>query len=136
MKMSSKSMIMALLAVNILLIAAIVSNSAKSADDLTRITTSFDLKHVDAVLKRVAKVFSAGFGREEAGRLALEIDALKADTRMTWEFTAMYKGSAHPLVIKALVDDLGMVDLDFATTAEVAPQVRAAVDGYLNSRNL
>ncbi len=54
----------------------------------------------------------------------------------SWDFTTLYKGSSQPLQVKALLDDLGMVDLDFATTAAVAPQVRAAVDGYLNSRNL
>ena len=35
-------------------------------------------------------------------------------------------------LIRALLDDLGMIDLDFATTPELAPAVRSAVDSYLN----
>ena len=32
------------------------------------------------------------------------------------------------------MDDLGMVDLDFAASPDAAPAVRAAVDSYLNGR--
>jgi len=35
---------------------------------------------------------------------------------------------------RALMDDLGMIDLDFATGSDAAPAVRAAVDGYLNGK--
>ena len=31
------------------------------------------------------------------------------------------------------MDDLGMIDLDFATTPDAAPAVRRGVDGYLNA---
>ena len=45
-----------------------------------------------------------------------------------------YKGKAQQLEIRALMDDLGMIDLDFATGSDAAPAVRAAVDGYLNGK--
>jgi hypothetical protein len=136
MKRPIKSETLAVFAVNMLLIASIVLNPAQAGEALVRITTSFELKHTEAVLKRVAKVFSSGFERAEAEHLAAEIATMPADVPKSWEFTTLYKGSSQPLKVKALVDDLGMVDLDFATTAGVAPLVRAAVDGYLNSRNL
>jgi hypothetical protein len=100
-----------------------------------RITTSFDVKHADAVLKRVARLFSAGFTRPQADQLAQAIYAMKAEQPMSWEFQVTYQGQAHLLQVRALLDDLGMVDLDFATSPQLAPAVRAAVDGYLNSLN-
>jgi hypothetical protein len=100
-----------------------------------RITTSFDVKHADAVLKRVARLFSAGFTRAQADQLAQAIYAMKAELPMSWDFQVTYQGQPHPLQVRALLDDLGMVDLDFATSPQLAPAVRAAVDGYLNSLN-
>jgi hypothetical protein len=47
-----------------------------------------------------------------------------------------WQGGSRPLRIRALLDDLGNVDLDFSTTPDVAPQIRRGVDGYLNSRGL
>jgi hypothetical protein len=136
MKMLARSVSWAVIAANMLLFAVIVQHSAGAVDAPTRVTTSFELKHTEAVLKRVSKVFSAGFDRAEAERLAAEIAAMAADTPKSWNYATLYKGVSQPLQVKALVDDLGMVDLDFAASAEVAPAVRAAVDGYLNSRNL
>jgi hypothetical protein len=136
MRNSLKSVVLALTAANVLLFASIAPEIAAAGDAPSRVTTSFELKHTEAVLKRVAKVFSAGFDRAEAERLAKEIAAMPADSPKAWDYPTLYKGASQPLHIKALLDDLGMVDLDFATTAEVAPLVRAAVDGYLNSRNL
>ena len=120
-----------------------------SGGTLVRITTSFDAKYAAAVLREVAhrlkKLPSSGaaptgtgtdpdFDSRQAGRVAQDIDVLKADQAKTWRFVAITQGQAHPLEIRALLDDLGMLDLDFATDAQLAPTVRAAVDGYLNGR--
>lgn len=102
----------------------------------TRVTTSFDVKHAGAVLKKVSKLFSAGFGREQTEQLTRAINDMKAEVPMSWEFQVIYQGSSYSLQVRALLDDLGMVDLDFATAPQLAPAVRAAVDGYLNGLNL
>jgi hypothetical protein len=102
----------------------------------TRVTTSFDVKHAGAVLKKVSKLFSAGFGREQTEQLTRAINEMKAEVPMSWEFQVIYQGSSYSLQVRALLDDLGMVDLDFATAPQLAPAVRAAVDGYLNGLNL
>ena len=138
------------------LIGAIFGNFSSAADvagatgaTLVRITTSFDAKYAAAVLREVAhrlKKLPASaaattetgtdpdFDSRQAGRVAQDIDVLKADQARTWRFVAIAQGHAHPLEIRALLDDLGMLDLDFATDAQLAPTVRAAVDGYLNGR--
>jgi hypothetical protein len=104
------------------------------AADAVRVTTSFDSKYAGGVLRQVAKVYSAGFGQAEAGHVEQDINGLKADQPKVWQFSIQYKGKPGPLEIRALMDDLGMIDLDFATSAEAAPAVRAAVDGYLAGR--
>lgn len=108
---------------------------AVKAADSVRITTSFEAKYTEAVLRQVAKVVSSGFSRGDADQLAREIDGMKADQPMTWQLQVGYQGTTHPLQLRALLDDLGMVDLDFTTSAALAPALRAAVDGYLNARN-
>jgi hypothetical protein len=100
-----------------------------------RVTTSFELKAAEAVLKKVSRIFTGGFERAQAEQLARDIAAMKSETPMSWDFRVLYKGVEHPLRVKALIDDLGMVDLDFTTSPDLAPLVRAAVDGYLNGRN-
>jgi hypothetical protein len=100
---------------------------------LTRVTTSFDVRHAAAVLKAASRPLSGGFGRTEAERVSRDIDGLKADQPMTWHFEVQYQGRPQPLEIRALLDDLGMIDLDFATSAELAPVLRSAMDAYLNS---
>ena len=60
--------------------------------------------------------------------------ALKADQSKAWHFDVQYRGKAESLEIRAAMDDLGMIDLDFSASPEAAPAVRAAVDSYLNSR--
>jgi hypothetical protein len=104
------------------------------AADTVRITTSFDVKYAAGVLRQVSKVFGAGFGQAEVGRVDQDINAMKPDVPKVWQFNVQYKGKAEPLEIRALMDDLGMIDLDFAASADSAPAVRAAVDGYLNGR--
>jgi len=104
------------------------------AGDAVRVTTSFDVKYASAVLRQVSKVFSAGFGQAEASRVDQDINALKPDEPKVWQFSVQYKGKPEQFEIRALMDDLGMIDLDFAAGADSAPAVRAAVDGYLNGR--
>jgi hypothetical protein len=103
---------------------------------LVRITSSFEVKHAAAVLKKVAKVFRAGFVRRDAESVAKDIDTLPAEQSRRWEFTVNYKGTSYPLQIRARLDDFGMLDLDFFCAASAASAVREAVDGYLNSHAL
>jgi hypothetical protein len=110
-----------------------VGNLAVAADQV-RVTTSFDAKYASAVLHQVAHLFSAGFGHGEADSVGRDIDGLKADQPRVWQFNVQYQGRAQTLEIRALMDDLGMVDLDFAANPDAAPAVRAAVDSYLNGR--
>ena len=91
---------------------------------LVRITSSFDVKHAQAVLRQVAE------------QVAHDIDVLPADQTRRWEFLATYKNQDYPLQIRARLDDFGMLDLDFFCAPSVAGAVRGAVDGYLNSRGL
>lgn len=124
--------IMLLLVVIVGLLSLNMTTPAHAGDSV-RVTTSFDVKYASAVLRQVAHLFAAGFDRGAADRVALDIDSLKADQPRVWQFTVQYQGKAQPLEIRALLDDLGQIDLDFATAPELAPAVRASVDGYLNS---
>jgi hypothetical protein len=103
---------------------------------LVRVTSSFELKHAPAVLRQVARLFSKGFVRADADALAKNIDALRADQPQEWQYSVVYQGVGYPLRVRARLDDLGMLDLDFSTAAALAPAVRSAVDGYLNARGL
>jgi hypothetical protein len=120
------------------LIAAILclSPAIHANDELVRVTTSFDVRYVAAVLRQVSKLFESGFERRQADQLAQEIDKLKADQPQVWNYQVAWQGTTRPLRIRALLDDLGNVDLDFSTSADLAPQIRRGVDGYLNSRGL
>ena len=104
------------------------------AADSVRVTTSFDVKYASAVLHQVSRLFSAGFGTAEVNRVDQDIAALKPDQPKSWQFSVHYKGKPQPLEIRALMDDLGMIDLDFSASPEAAPALRAAVDNYLNTR--
>ncbi len=125
-------------AAKLLVAAAILGLSSPiyANDELVRVTTSFDVRHVGAVLRQVSKLFESGFQRPQADQLAREIDALKADQPKVWDFQVAWQGGSRPLRIRALLDDLGNVDLDFSTTPDLAPRIRRGVDGYLNSRDL
>jgi len=116
-----------------LLFAANFAEQAQAAE-LVRVTTSFDVKYASAVLRLVSRVPNGGFGKGELERITHEIDTLRADQPKTWRLTVQYQGQPQPLEIRALLDDLGMIDLDFATTPALAPVIRTAVDGYLNGR--
>ena len=115
------------------ILGQVMVSSAVAADPV-RVTTSFDVKYAAGVLRQVAKVYSSGFGQAEAGRVEQDINALKPDQPKVWQFSVQYKGSPGSLEIRALMDDLGMIDLDFAAGADAAPAVRASVDGYLAGR--
>jgi hypothetical protein len=112
--------------------------AARSADlpELVPVTSSFELKYASAVLRQVGKLFSAGFVRSDAEELRKEIDALEADQPKVWRYTVVYRGASYPLQVRAELDDLGMLDLDFFTVPQLAPPVRRAVDGYLNAHGL
>jgi hypothetical protein len=107
---------------------------ASTAASPERVTTSFDVKLAGAVLGKVAHLFTSGFGPAESSRVVQDINVLKPDRPKVWQFTVQYHGHSEALEIRALLDDLGQIDLDFATSPDAARAVRAAVDGYLNSR--
>jgi hypothetical protein len=103
---------------------------------LVRVSTSFEAKHAAAVLRQVAKLYSAGFVRKDAERVATEIDALPAEVSRVWDFSAVHKHSSYALRVRARLDEFGNLDLDFFSAPEMAAAVRGAVDRYLNARGL
>ena len=115
-------------------IAACLATLSVAAADPVRVTTSFDVKYASAVLHQVSRLYSAGFGAAEVSQVDHDIAALKPDQPKTWQFGVQYKGKPQSLEIRALLDDLGMIDLDFSASPDAAPALRAAVDSYLNSR--
>lgn len=122
-----------IIAISYVIIGNIGGLTAVAADSV-RVTTSFDVKYAGGVLHLVAKLFSAGFGQADAGLVEQEINSLKPDQAKVWQFNVQYRGKAGALEIRALMDDLGMIDLDFAAGPDAAPAVRATVDGYLAGR--
>jgi hypothetical protein len=108
------------------LLAGAQRASADGADP-GRVTTRFELPQVKPLMQRIARLCSAGFTRDEAQRLAAEIDALRRETARVWEFSATCKGQPRQLRIRALVDELSGVDLDFSTDPELAAQIRQVV---------
>jgi hypothetical protein len=101
-----------------------------------RISSSFEVKHAAAVLRQVAKLYSAGFVRKDADRVAAEIDVMPAEVTRAWDFNAVHKGTSYPLRVRARLDDFGNLDLDFFSAPEMAPAVRRALDRYLSSHGL
>jgi hypothetical protein len=116
--------------------SAEASPDAAPTPALVRVSSSFELKHAGSVLKQVAKLFSAGFVRKDAERVAAEIDAQPAEQSRSWDFTAVRKGKSYLLRVRARPDEFGDLDLDFFSPPEIAGTVRSAVDRYLNSRGL
>jgi hypothetical protein len=112
------------------------SSEVAPAPALVRVSSSFEIKHAGAVLKQVAKLFSAGFVRKDAERVAAEIDAQPAEQSRVWEFTAVRKGKSYALRVRARPDEFGDLDLDFFSPPEVSGALRSAVDRYLNGRGL
>ena len=103
---------------------------------LVRVTSSFEVKHASAVLRQVAKLYSAGFVRRDAELVATEIDALPAEVSRVWDFSPIHKGASSVLRVRARLDEFGNLDLDFFSAPEMAAAVRGAVDRYLNARGL
>jgi hypothetical protein len=116
--------------------APVEGGISPAAPTMVRVTSSFEVTHAKAVLRQVAKLFSAGFVRKDAEQLARLIDALAAEQSGSWEFSGVRKGVTYPLRVRARIDEFGMLDLDFFTAPALAAPVRAAVDGYLNARGL
>jgi hypothetical protein len=117
-------------------VAGAAEGAAPAGPVMVRVTSSFEVIHAKAVLRQVARLFSAGFVRKDAEQVARMIDALAAEQSATWEFRAVRKGVTYPLRLRARIDEFGMLDLDFFTAPALAASVRAAVDGYLNARGL
>jgi len=122
-------------------LSALVAAPVTAADGaiepaLVRVTSSFESGHAAAVLRQVAKLFSAGFVRKDADQVAKQIGALPADQSQRWEFQGIYKGAPWALQVRARLDDFGTLDLDFFTAPAMAARIRSAVDNYLNSRGL
>jgi hypothetical protein len=113
-----------------------VAPDAAPSPALVRFSSSFEVKHAGAVLKQVAKLFSAGFVRKDAERVAAEIDAQPAEQSRSWDFSALYKGNRYPLRVRARLDEFGDLDMDFFSAPEISAAVRGAVDRYLNGRGL
>ena len=103
---------------------------------LVRVSSSFEVKHASAVLRQVAKLYSAGFVRRDAERVAAEINALPAEVSQVWDFSPVHKGARFALRVRARLDEFGNLDLDFFSAPEMAAAVRSAVDRYLNARGL
>ena len=122
------------------LIAAIMfllaSISPIMAADATRITTSVEIKHVQPLLRRVAHLMDQGFTRADADKVAAEIRTMPSEQPKSWSFQVRHEGGMHPLEIRALLDELGTVDLDFSTSPVLASSLRTDIDAYLNSHNL
>ena len=110
-----------LLKVSIVGLCLTISGVAVRAADPVRVTTSFDARFSPAVLRQVAHLFTVGFGRSEAERVSQEIDSLKADQPRVWQFQVQYQGKAESLEIRALMDDPGMIDLDFTSPTRRRP---------------
>jgi hypothetical protein len=117
-------------------VASPVESGTPAGPTMVRVTSSFEVTHAKAVLRQVAKLFSAGFVRKDAEQVARLIDALAAEQSGTWEFSGVRKGVTYPLRVRARIDEFGMLDLDFFTAPALAASVRGAVDGYLNARGL
>jgi hypothetical protein len=118
--------------------AGVAPTGAPTAETpaLVRVTSSFEVKHASAVLRQVAKLYSAGFVRRDAERVATEIDALPAEVSRVWDFSPIHKGANYVLRVRARLDEFGNLDLDFFSAPEMAAAVRSAVDRYLNARGL
>jgi hypothetical protein len=100
---------------------------AEGAPDPGRVTTRFELAQIRSLLQGIAKLCTAGFTRDEAQQLAAGINALKTEKPQVWEFSATCKAQPRQLRVRALVDELSEVDLDFSTDPEFAAQIRQVV---------
>ena len=95
-----------------------------------RISESVELEKVEPLLKKVSRLFEKGFGRAEADAVARGIDALAADAQQSWQFAVTFEGRPMQLSIRARVDDLSMVDLDFNIDPSAAPRLTRVIDEF------
>lgn len=124
----TRRMLLSLLTCAIVALAMAPSRlSAQAPAGADRVTVDIELEACAKTLRRVARLFAAGFTRAEADRLARDIDGLPTDKAGQWSFQVMYEGAAVNLTVHALVDELSMVDLDFVTTPAVAGRIRKAL---------
>lgn len=100
---------------------------AQAVAGTDRVAADVELESCGKALRRVARLFPAGFTRADADRLAREIDALPTDEARQWTFQVTHEGSAATLTVRAVVDELSMVDLDFVTTPAIAARIRKAL---------
>lgn len=110
-----------------LLLAAPSRLCAQVPAGAERVTVDVELEDCQKTLRRVARLFSAGFARGDADNLAREIDALPTDKARQWSYQVTYDGGTATLTVHALVDELSMVDLDFVTTPAIAGRIRKAL---------
>lgn len=112
--------------------AATPTRLAQAGSD--RVTASFELEDVQAVLREVARIFDGGFTRADADRLAAEIDALAVDAEREWNLPVTYRRNAAQLAVRVRVDDLSMADFDFRAAPPIAGEIRRALDGFRSER--
>jgi hypothetical protein len=110
------------------LLASLAAGSVV-AQESVRVTASVEMPQLRPFLQRVARSCSKGFTRDEASRLAGDINALATEKAGNWEFTAVCKGETQQLKVRALVDELSRVELDFLTSATLATEIRQALTG-------
>lgn len=103
---------------------------AQGSAPTERVTADLELEDCAKALRRVARLFSAGFTRGEADRLAREIDALPTDQAGQWSYQVTWEGGTATLTVHALVDELSMVDLDFETSPLLAGRIRKALGDF------
>lgn len=119
------------LLVGVLIIAIALPPRARAqaapAEATERVTVDIELEDCAKTLRRVARLFGSGFGRADAERLAREIEALPTDKAGQWTYQVEQAGAPATLVVRALVDELSMVDLDFLTTPAIAARIRKAL---------
>jgi hypothetical protein len=114
--------------------ARTADNPSSEATDLERVTSRFEVKYADGVLRQLSRLFSSGFVRRDADLVAREIQALPADQTRLWVFNAARKGVTYPLQLRARLDQTGTLELDFFTQPPLAAQVREALDRYRKAR--
>lgn len=104
------------------------------AQEPVRVSASIEQERVESALKRASRVFSSGFGRREAEAIAREIDALPAEGERSWTFEVRVGDSTSTLRLRALLDNMSVVDLDFLVAPDVAPKLRKALDEATDGR--
>ena len=106
-----------------------LSGAPVAAQQPVRVTASVELPQLRPFLQRIAKACTKGYTRDEANRLAADINALATEKSGQWEFATVCNGEMQSLQVRALVDELSRVELDFLTSATLAGEIRQALIG-------